>query len=154
MRQIRGWRHSDKAAERKQPVCEGRPLPYIAPYDLTVHGVAKPGATIRLSPVFETRGQCDTGFFSIRMEVYVQIPDENFYEVIEIGEKLVGSLKPCREKSCNGSRHMTTFEYKLLNKDYVYYEFSAFGDSTWDVEEFNEKNNVWKRKTALTVRRQ
>jgi len=135
----------------EQPVCDGRPLPDIVPIYMNISGNARPNTDHWVNVTFENRGQCATGPFSAKMDVYVQIPSENFYEIFEVGKVHLGSMAPCWKKTCSDSTQSAGFKFKTLNKPYVYYEFSVYADYNNAVEEFNEKNNDWERKETMTA---
>ena len=126
----------------EQPVCEGRPLPDIVATGISFFGIARPGEELRIQTGFANRGQCATGPFTVSLEVYVQIQSENYYQRLEVGKVTLHSLAPCREKNCgDGASKGITFKYQLLDKDYVYYDFTVVADYDNQVEEFIEDNN-------------
>lgn len=138
-------------AERKQPECQGTPLPDIVTTHVQLGGGYSPGDEISVTAVFENRGQCATGFFSARAEVYIQNANANYFETVNIGKVMLPSIKPCTSKTCKESKVSTGFKFKTLDKPYVYYEFSVYPDFDHQVQEFNEKNNDWVRKSTITV---
>lgn len=140
-----------KLADIHQPVCDGRPLPDLVANRLTVSGTGKQGTEHSIGVTVVNRGQCDSGPFSLRLEVYIQVPSENISQTKEIGRKSVHSLSPCRDSVCQDSTKTIFFQYTLLNKNFSYYDFTVEVDPGNDVEEFNEKNNDIQRSGSIKV---
>ena len=135
----------------QQPVCEGRPLPDLVVKSLRVSGSSQPGTAHSISVHVDNQGQCDSGPFSVRLDVTIQVPNENIFQTKEIGKKYLPSLPPCRESSCEESQAVALFDYTLLNNNFAQYDFTAEVDGEDRVEEFNERNNVMERTGTIRV---
>ena len=136
----------------KQPECEGRPLPDIDVESISVSGSGMPGSTHDVNISIVNRGQCDTGPFTVSLEVLVQVPSRDIYETNTVGVKGVPSLKPCVTRSCHEASYSVSFSYKVRNDSPAHYEFSVEADGGDDVEEFNEKNNEIERGCQIDVK--
>lgn len=135
-----------------QPTCDGTPLPDLVITNVSVSGNGYPGAPHSINVTVQNRGQCDSGIFSVRVEVLEQVPATGIYQTREVGHKGFPSLKPCRSEHYSEAEHSASFDYTLRPDYHAYYDFSVEVDDTHSVEEFNEDNNALSRIESIEVK--
>ena len=126
------------ATALQQPTCEGAPLPDLMINNIQIYGPGRHGEEHEVSVNVVNKGQCDSGPFAIHVKMRVQA--QGVDKMVEIGNKGVGSLEPCRSAGCAEASHSESFSF-TPQYNHALYSITVEVDSTDSVNEFNEKNN-------------
>jgi hypothetical protein len=122
----------------QQPTCSGAPLPDIAVQGINIDGPRKPGKIHKVTVSVVNQGQCATGKFAIKATMRVQ--GQGVDKPVNLGNRGVPSLQPCRSKNCAEASFSTTFSFRPAY-NHALYTVTVEADAGNSVSEFRENNN-------------
>ena len=110
--------------------------------NIQIYGPGRHGEVHDVSVNVVNKGQCDSGPFAIHVKMRVQA--QGVDQMVEIGNKGMASLEPCRSSGCAEASHSESFSF-TPQYNHALYDITVEVDSTDSVNEFNEKNNEIRR---------